>query len=119
MLKHLFVELRDKERYLLINSFSVSSASAYGKPVTLNFMYDRFMATKFGLKETSYASYYQMYDRYVRDEFGQQLVKNIMYSDIQGFYTFLLKDKNLAISQKYIGIRKNKPIPMYSLLMLE
>lgn len=91
------VELRDKERDLLINSFSVSSASAYGKPVTLNFMYDRFMATKFGLKESSYASYYQMYDRYVRDEFGQQLVKNIMYSDIQGFYTFLLKDKNLAI----------------------
>lgn len=88
-------ELRELEREYLVASYQ--GAGAYGTTVTLNFMYDRFMATKIGLKESSYASYLQMYDRYVRDEFGQQLVKSIKYSDIQAFYAYLLKEKKLSI----------------------
>lgn len=87
--------LREKERKYLIADWQ--GANNYGSNVTLNFMYDRFMATKFGLKDSSYASYLQMYDRYVRDEFGQQLIKNIRYSDILGFYTYLLRQKKVAI----------------------
>ena len=94
-------ELRKKEKeYLLANW---QGAESYGTAITLNAMYDRYMATKFGLRESSYNSYLQMYDRYVRDEFGQQFVKNIRYSDIQAFYTYLLKDKNLSIrSVEYV-----------------
>ena len=88
-------ELRDKEKKHMIAEWN--GATNYGTNATLNFMYDRFMATKFGLKDSSYASYLQMYDRYVRDEFGKQLVKNIKYSDILGFYTYLLKNRKVAI----------------------
>lgn len=88
-------ELREKEKGHMIAEWN--GAINYGSNVTLNFMYDRFMATKFGLKDSSYASYLQMYDRYVRDEFGKQLVKNIKYSDILGFYTYLLKNRKVAI----------------------
>lgn len=91
------VELRAKERELLVNSYMGANPEKYGQSASLNFMFDRYMATKLGLKESTYASYYQMYDRYVRDEFGLQLVKDIKYSDLLGFYTFLLKDKDLAI----------------------
>lgn len=94
-------ELRDLEREYLVASFS--GAGSYGTMVTLNFMYDRFMATKIGLRDSSYASYMQMYDRYVRDEFGQQYVKNIKYSDVQAFYSYLMKVKKLSIrSVEYV-----------------
>jgi len=89
------VVLREKEKEYLVADWQ--GANNYGSSVTLNFMYDRFMATKFGLKDSSYASYLQMYDRYVRDEFGQQLVKKIRYSDVLGFYTYLLRQKKVAI----------------------
>lgn len=88
-------ELREKERDYHIADWS--GAVNYGSNVTLNYMYDRFMATKFGLKESTVASYLQMYDRYVRDEFGMQLVKNITYSDVLGFYSYLLKQRKVAI----------------------
>ena len=95
------MELRKKEKEYMLASWQ--GADAYGSAVTLNRMYDRYMATKFGLRESSYCSYLQMYDRYVRDEFGQQLVKNIRYSDIIAFYTYLLKDKELSVrSVEYV-----------------
>lgn len=95
------LELRKKEREYMMASWQ--GVEAYGTSVTLNTMYDRYMATKFGLRESSFCSYLQMYDRYVRDEFGQQLVKNIRYSDIQAFYTFLFKNKELSVrSVEYV-----------------
>lgn len=89
------VDLREKEKEYMVADWH--GAGNYGVSVDLNFMYDRFMATKFGLKESSYASYLQMYNNYVREEFGKQLVKNIRYSDIQAFYTYLLKHKKVSI----------------------
>ncbi len=95
------VELRKKEKEYMMASWQ--GADAFGSSVTLNSMYDRYMATKYGLRESSYCSYLQMYDRYVRDEFGQQLVKNIKYSDVTAFYTYLLKDKELSVrSVEYV-----------------
>jgi len=88
-------ELRDKEREYRIADWT--GATNYGANVTLNFMYDRFLATKIGIRESTYASYRQMYDNHVRDEFGRQLVKKITYSDIIGFYAFLLKQRKVAI----------------------
>ena len=83
------MELRKKEKEYMFANWQ--GADAYGVSVTLNSMYDRYMATKFGLRESTYCSYLQMYDRYVRDEFGQQSVKHIRHSDILAFYTYLIK----------------------------
>lgn len=89
------VDLRVKEKKYMIAVWQ--GADNYGSCVTLNQMYDRFIATKFGLKDSTYASYLQMYNNYIRDEFGLQLVKNIRYSDIQAFYAFLLREKKVSI----------------------
>lgn len=95
------MELRKKEKEYMFANWQ--GADAYGVSVTLNSMYDRYMATKFGLRESTYCSYLQMYDRYVRDEFGQQSVKHIRHSDILAFYTYLIKDKKLGIrSVEYV-----------------
>lgn len=95
------MELRKKEKEYMFANWQ--GADVYGVSVTLNSMYDRYMATKFGLRESTYCSYLQMYDRYVRDEFGQQSVKHIRHSDILAFYTYLIKDKKLGIrSVEYV-----------------
>ena len=88
------VELRKKEREFYIADWQ--GATRFGTQVTLNFMYDRALAHKVGIKASSYASYRQSYDNHVREEFGRQLVKNIRYSDIQSFYGHLYKDRGLS-----------------------
>lgn len=87
--------LRKKERDFTVASFQ--GADAYGTSVTLNTMYDRYMATKQGLRESTYCSYVQMYDRYVREELGEQLVNSIRYSDVIAFYAHLLRVRKIGI----------------------
>ena len=81
-------KLRVKEKNQLMAGWQ--GADMYGMQVTLNYMYDRHMTTKIGLKESTVASYMDTYDRYVRDEFGKQFVHNIRYSDIQAWMRFIL-----------------------------
>lgn len=88
-------ELRVKEKNRLMAGWQ--GADMYGMQVTLNYMYDRHMTTKIGLKESTVASYMDTYDRYVRDEFGKQFVHNIRYSDVQAFYAYLLKFRGLSV----------------------
>ena len=92
---HDLVRLREKEKEYYIADWQ--GVSNYGLCVTLNTVYDRLMATKFGLKDSTYASYLQMYDRYVRDEFGQQMVKKIKYSDVIGYYSYLIRHRKVSI----------------------
>lgn len=88
-------ELREQEKkYLLANWQGVT---LFGERVTLNFLYNSYFASKVGLKESTYASYLQMYDRYIREDFGKTLVSKIKYSDIVCFYAYLLKQKKVSI----------------------
>ena len=88
------VELRKKERDLHIASWQ--GANQYGTMVSLNFMFDRSLKLKVGIKASTYASYRQSYDNHVREEFGRQPVKNISYSDILAFYSYLYRSKGLS-----------------------
>lgn len=88
--------LRDKEKKLKLAQWQGVDVER-GNTVTFNDVFDRYMNTKFGLKESTLTSYLTMYDRYVRDEFGKQLVKNIRYSDVQNYYADLLKNRNLGM----------------------
>ena len=90
------LELRQKERAHHVADWQ--GATQYGTQASLNFMFDRSLALKIGIKPSTYASYRQSYDNHVREEFGKQAVKNINYSDIQAFYSYLMKSKGLAMS---------------------
>ena len=95
-------KLREKERDLKISVWQGIEVER-GNTLTLNETFDRYLQTKFGLKESTVASYNDMYDRYVRDEFGMQLIKNIRHSDVQSFYTYLLKKRGIGIrSVEYV-----------------
>lgn len=90
------LDLRDKEKQLQrdqqdgIDSYVAGNAD-------LNFLFDRYMATKTDLRVSTRASYFEVYDRYVREEFGKKKISDIRYSDILYFYTYLLEEKGLHI----------------------
>ena len=88
-------DLRKKERDLQIATWQ--GAALYGSTVSLNYMYDRALSLKIGLKSTTYVSYLQSYNNYVREELGKRPVKNISHSDILAFYSYLVKDKGLSV----------------------
>jgi len=89
------VELRKKEKAYQMADWA--GAYNFGETATLNMVFDRYMSTKFGLKESTYASYMQMYDNHIREDIGRYQVKNLRYSDIIGFYTYLLRTKKVSI----------------------
>ena len=89
-------DLRLKEREYKIADWQ--GAHNIGERVTLNYMYDRALALKVGLKKSTYASYRQSYDNYVRDEFGNRIIKDVTHSDILAFYSYLYKSRNLSMS---------------------
>lgn len=94
--------LREKERKKAIDE--LNGIDTYLASITtLNQMFDKYLSTKAGLKNSTRASYVQMYDRYVRDEFGENLIKKIKYSDIKRFYCQLMKERGIGVrSVEYV-----------------
>lgn len=88
------VKMREKKKALLkdlgddIDAYSATRT-------TLNEMFDRYIKTKYELKETTRANYIYMYDRFVRDEFGKRVIGSIRYSDVKQFYFSLLVEKGI------------------------
>lgn len=62
---------------------------------TLNFVFDRYMSTKYDLRKTTKSNYLYMYNHFVRDGFGERLIAELKYSDVKYFYLYLLNDKGL------------------------
>lgn len=60
-------------------------------------MFDRYMSTKTELRASTRANYLEIYERYVRSEFGRKKIGEIKYSDILFFYNHLITEKNLHI----------------------
>lgn len=61
--------------------------------LTVNDMFDRYIATKTELKDSTRNNYKYMYEHYIRDSFGQKKLASVKYSDVKAFYTSLIKDK--------------------------
>ena len=59
---------------------------------TVNDVFDRYMSMKYELKETTKSNYIYMYNRFVRDSFGQKKIGEVKYSDVKQFYYYLLND---------------------------
>ena len=56
---------------------------------TVNFVFDRYMSLKTNLRQTTKSNYLYMYDKFVRDTFGQRKIAEVKYSDVLQFYLYL------------------------------
>ena len=86
--------LRQKEADLIKNQLDGLDVYVAGS-ATLNFVFDRYMSTKYDLRKTTRSNYNYMYDHFVRDGFGQRKIGEIKYSDVMYFYYYLLNEKDL------------------------
>lgn len=89
--------LREKEKELLRDQIDGLDIYLAGK-ATLDFVFDRYISTKYNLRSSTRSNYKYTYDQYVRGGFGARLIKDIKYSDVKSFYTYLLNEKNLQIN---------------------
>jgi integrase len=89
--------LREKERELIKDQLDGLDRYAAGK-ASVNDTFDRYIATKYNLRDNTKSGYIYMYDRFVREDFGRHKLIDIKYSDILQFYYFLLNEKNLALA---------------------
>ena len=65
--------LREKKEHLLRDQMDGLDFYVGGK-ATINMAFDRYMSTKYNLRETTKSNYIYMYNRFVRDEFGNKFL---------------------------------------------
>ena len=82
-------ELREKEARLIRDQLDGLDLYVAGK-ADLNFVVNRYLATKNNLASSTYANYRYMYDRFCSDGFGRKKVVDIKYSDVLHFYLYLI-----------------------------
>ncbi len=68
-----------------VNSYTASR-------MTLNQYFDDYMTTKIELKPSTRTNYKYMYNKYVRDNFGERTIASIKFSDVKKFYIHLIHD---------------------------
>ena len=86
------VKLRKQEDSLtrdLLNGIDIYT----GESTTLNEAFDRYIAGKSNLKQSTRTNYKYMYDNYVRPTFGNRRLAEIKYSDVKAFYQYLIDKK--------------------------
>ena len=91
------VTLREKKEQLLRDQMDGLDFYVGGR-ATLNMAFDRYMSTKYNLRETTRSNYIYMYNKFVRDDFGNKLIASVKYTDVKMFYYHLLNEKGLAIN---------------------
>jgi integrase len=91
---HDLLELREKEKELVRDQLDGLESYCSGK-TTLNYVFDRYISTKYDLKERTRVNYKYMYDHFVRDTFGKRIISEIKYSDVRFFYYSLMNESGL------------------------
>ena len=90
-------QLRAKEQQLIRDQ--LDGLDYYvGGMATINMAFDRYMCTKYNLRETTKSNYRYMYDHFIRAEIGNKLIAEMKYTDIKMFYYHLLNDKGLSVN---------------------
>ena len=88
-------DLRDKETELQRNKLDRLESYAMAK-ADINYVFDRYMATKTELRSTTRTNYVYTYDRYVRKGFGKKRICDVRYSEVLTFYNALI-EKGLSV----------------------
>ncbi|RHV36998.1 site-specific integrase [Ruminococcus sp. OM05-10BH] len=89
-------QLREKEEKLLKDQLDGLDIYVAGK-ATLNETFDRYISTKYNLRESTRSSYLYTYDHYVRETFGLKRIAEIKYSDVLQFYYHLLNQQSISL----------------------
>lgn len=66
--------------------------------LTLNSIVDRYLDSKINTRESTEQNYKYMYDRFVRNSLGRVKLCDLMYSDIKGHYTELIKKQLIKVA---------------------
>lgn len=90
-------ELREKERKLMKDQLDGLDIYVAGR-ASINDTFDRYISMKYDLRATTKGNYIYMYDRFVRDTFGNKKIAEVKYSDVLQFYYYLINEKGLAVS---------------------
>ena len=88
--------LREKEQKLMRDQLDGLDVYAAGK-ATINDTFDRYMATKYDLRESTRSNYLYTYDHFIRDDFGRKKIVDIKFSDVLHYYYYLLNEKDIAL----------------------
>ena len=89
-------DLRDKETEFQRSKLDKLESYAMAK-ADINYVFDRYIATKTELRSTTMTNYVYTYDRYVRKGFGKKRISDVRYSEVLFFYNTLM-EKGLSIS---------------------
>jgi hypothetical protein len=84
------IELRKKEESLVRDQMDGLDVYVAGS-ADVNFLFDRYISTKTELRSTTRANYLYTWDHFIRDTFGKKIIKDVKYSDVLYFYTYLLQ----------------------------
>lgn len=89
-------DLRAKEKQVLMDKLDGIDTYAMAQ-ADINYVFDRYIATKSELRSTTMTNYVYTYDRYVRKGFGRKKVAKVRYSDVLLFYNALY-EKGLKVN---------------------
>ena len=89
--------LREKEKKLMKDQLDGLDLYAAGK-ATVNNTFDRYISTKYDLRDTTRSNYLYTYNKFVRETFGKKRLVDVKYSDVMHFYLHLLNVDDLAIA---------------------
>jgi len=90
-------ELRKKEDALVRDQMDGLDVYLAGS-ADVNYLFDRYISTKTELRSTTRANYLYMWDHFIRDTFGKKIIKDVKYSDVVYFYTYLLTHEQLSVN---------------------
>lgn len=88
--------LREKEKRLMKDQLDGLDLYAAGH-ATVNDTFDRYISTKYDLRDTTKSNYLYTYDHFIRDTFGRKKLIDIKYSDVLQFYYYLINERGLAV----------------------
>ena len=90
------LELREKEKKLMRDQLDGLDLYAAGK-ATVNNTFDRYIATKYDLRDSTRNGYLYTYNKFVRETFGKKKLVDVKFSDVMQFYLHLLNTDGLAL----------------------
>ena len=88
--------LREKEKELMKNQLDGLDLYVAGR-ATINNVFDRYMAIKHNLRDSTRSNYLYTYNHFVRDNFGMKLIASIKFSDVLQYYNHLLHEEDRSL----------------------
>ena len=88
--------LREKEKKLMKDQLDGLDIYASGN-ATINATFDRYMTTKYNLRESTRSNYLYTYDHFIRDDFGKKKIIDIKYSDVLQYYYHFLNKRGVSL----------------------